>query len=98
VLAKPDEEPKMREIPSARDSSIKKRQTEVISRSSVKPARAGSSDYEIDADFEDAERELRRAERRNARREARRQIRQRRDQVGDDLLRIREIFEGSPKP
>jgi hypothetical protein len=41
---------------------------------------------------------LRRIERRNARREARREHRRRREQTGDDLLRIREIFEGSPRP
>ncbi|MBA2524204.1 MAG: hypothetical protein H0V18_00270 [Pyrinomonadaceae bacterium] len=97
VLAEPDEEPKMREMPTS-DSSIKKRQTEAISRNSGESARAGSSDHERDADFEDEERELRRAERRNERREARRQIREKREPVSDDLLRIREIFEGLPRP
>lgn len=98
VLAEPNEEPQTREVPSAGDSSIKKRPTAAISRSSVKPARAGSPDHERDEDFENDERELRRAERRNARREAKRELRHRREQMGDDLLRIREIFEGSPRP
>jgi hypothetical protein len=49
---------------------------------------------------EDSERELRRAERKEARRlrrEAQREARRGRD-TADDLLRIREIFEGSPRP
>lgn len=98
VLTEPDEEPQTTEVPSAHDSSIKKRPTAAISRSYVKPARAGSPDQERDEDFENDERELRRAERRDARREARRELRHRREQIGDDLLRIREIFEGSPRP
>jgi len=51
------------------------------------------------------ERELRRAERmearrlrRNAEREAKREARGRKSQSSDDLFRIREIFEGSPRP
>jgi len=103
----PYEERQMGEVPGARDSSTKKRQPAAISRSSikptisrsyVKPAAAGSSEYERAEDFERDERELRRAERRDARRESRRQQRQRREQRGDDVLRIREIFEGSPRP
>ncbi|CAN5722427.1 MAG: hypothetical protein H0T77_14330 [Pyrinomonadaceae bacterium] len=96
-LAEPDEEPQMREVPSARNSSIKRR-TEAILRSPEKPSRAGSSDRERDEDVLDDERESLRAERRDARREVRREIRRRREQTGDDLLRIREIFEGSPRP
>jgi len=93
-----DKESHSIEVPIAHDSSIKKRPTAAISRNAVRSARAGSPDYERDEDFENDERELRRAERRDARREARRQLRNRREQVGDDLLRIREIFEGSPRP
>ncbi|MDQ3665679.1 MAG: hypothetical protein M3410_03600 [Acidobacteriota bacterium] len=93
VLAERVEEPRMREIPSARESSTKKPPTETISRSSVKPARAGSPDRDRDDDFEGDR--LRRVERRDARREARRERRHRREQGGDDLLRIREIFEGA---
>jgi len=98
VLAEPDEEPQMREVPSARDSSVKKQPTEAISRRSEKPARAGSPGRERVEDVDDDERESRRAERRDARREARRELRRRREQTVDDLLRIREIFEGSPRP
>lgn len=95
VLPEPDEEPQPREVLGTRDSSTKKRPSAVISQSSEKPARAGSHDRERDEDFESDERELRRAERRDARREARRERRHRQEQRGDDLLRIREIFEGA---
>ncbi len=98
VVAEPDEEPQPREVPSALGSSKEKRPTETISRNSVKPAKARSRDHEGDEDFENDERELRRAERRDARREAKRELRRRREQMGDDLIRIREIFEGSPRP
>lgn len=43
-------------------------------------------------------REERKAERREARREQRRAERGRRDRRSDDVLRIQEIFEGSPRP
>jgi hypothetical protein len=97
-LAVPDKEPQMIEVPSVRNSSIKKRPTAAISRGSVKPARADSPEQEEDAYYERDDWELRRAERRDARREARRQQRDRREQMGDDLMRIREIFEGAPRP
>jgi len=42
--------------------------------------------------------EERRADRRQARRERRRTQRERRDGKPDDVLRIRDIFEGSPRP
>ena len=97
------EEPQLGEVPSPRDSSKGKPLTAAVShssirpktRSSIEPARASSSDDERAADFENDERELRRAERRDARRDARRH---RREQMGDDVLRIREIFEGAPRP
>jgi hypothetical protein len=107
TVARESEEPQMGEVPSLRDSSMKKAQAAAISQSSVKPtnsrstsrpARASSSDYERAENFENDERESRRAERRDARREARRQHRNRSEQRGDDVLRIREIFEGSPRP
>ncbi len=53
---------------------------------------------------DDSEREIRREERREARKEARRREREgqrearRSRDTSDDLLRIREIFEGAPKP
>jgi hypothetical protein len=91
------EEPYTKEV-STRDSSIRKRQTTEIPRRSIKPAVNGNPDLEADDEFESEERSLRRSERRNARREARRERRQRREESGDDLLRIREIFEGHPRP
>lgn len=58
-----------------------------------------ANDYQLD------EKELRRAERiderrlrRAAEREAKREARGRKSRSSDDLLRIREIFEGSPRP
>jgi hypothetical protein len=95
VASASHEELQMGEVPRARDSSIKKRQTTAISRSSIKP---GSPDHETSEDFDSDETELRRAERRDARREARRQLRRRREPMGDDVLRIREIFEGPLRP
>ena len=103
VAREPDEKPQVGEAPGARGSSIKKRQAAAIPLGSMKPAISRSStkparpDYEMAEDVEN-ERELRRAERRDARREAKRQLRQRRDRMGDDVLRIREIFEGAPRP
>ena len=95
LAREPVEEPQTRKVPSGSDFSSKSRPTAAISRRSVK---AGSPEQERDEDSENGERELRRAERRDARREARRERRHRREQRGDDLLRIREIFEGSPRP
>jgi hypothetical protein len=102
-----DEPAQIGEEPNALDSSMKKRQTAAVLRTSIKPtvsrnstrpAKADRPDYERAEDFENDEIEQRRAERRDARREARRQNRERREQKIDDLLRIREIFEGSPRP
>lgn len=98
VSREPIEEQRAKEVLGDRDVSTKKRSTTAVLRNSVKPSRAGSPDRERDEDFENDERELRRIDRRNARREARRERRDRREQRGDELLRIREIFEGSPRP
>jgi hypothetical protein len=95
ALTEPNEDPRPIEEPITHDSSRKRQPP---ARNPVKPTRVGRSDDERAEDFESDERELRRAERRDARREARRQRRDRREQVGDELLRIREIFEGSPRP
>lgn len=102
----PDEQLQMAKTLSARDSSIKRQKAALshssirptVTRNSIKSARAGVRDYERIEDFESNERALRRVERRDARREARRQHRHSREQMDDDLLRIREIFEGSPRP
>jgi hypothetical protein len=89
-------QPPDNEVPGDRGVTTKKRSTAAILRNTVKPARTGSPDRERDQDFENDDKD--RFERRNARREERRQRRDRREQRGDDLLRIREIFEGSPRP
>ncbi len=98
LAREPVAEPPAKEAPGDRDVTTKKRSTAAILRNTVKPARAGSPNRERDQDFENDDRELRRSERRNARQEERRQRRDRREQRGEDLLRIREIFEGSPRP
>jgi hypothetical protein len=98
VSREPDEEPRTREVSSNRDSLTKKRIPAAISRNSVKPARVASPEAERREDLENDEREIRRAERRNARQEARRELRRRREQRDDELLRIREIFEGPSRP
>lgn len=66
----------------------------VIARDSSDTA---DDDDEIDRDARRADRQEERRERRSAAREARRQTREQ-AQTTDDLLRIREIFEGTPKP
>lgn len=98
LAREPIAEPPANEVLGSRDVTAKKRSKAAILRNTAKPARTGSPDRERDQDFEIDDRELRRSERRNARREERRQRRDRREQTGDDLLRIREIFEGSPRP
>jgi hypothetical protein len=101
------EVPQMVEAPKVRDSSIRKREPAamshssakpIVSRNSVKPVRNDDADYESTESFENDEREVRRAERRDARRDAKRQNRNRHERLNDDVLRIREIFEGSPRP
>ncbi len=71
-------------VPTAKTS----RQNEVP----VVGARTDDSDSRVN------DRETRRDERREARRVWREEIRQRRVNSGDDLFRIREIFEGRRKP
>jgi len=71
-------------VPTAKTS----RQNEVP----VVGARTDESDSRVN------DREMRRDERREARRVWREEIRQRRVNSGDDLFRIREIFEGRRKP
>ena len=88
-----DKEAQSIEVPNAHESSKKLPKA----ASSRKASKADSADYETDEYFENDERESRRAERRDSRREMKR-LRRKGEQVGDDLLRIREIFEGSPRP
>jgi hypothetical protein len=103
VAREPAAEPKTRGALNVRDSQVKERQTVAVSESPKRPTASPSSakpartDYETTEDVESDEREVRRAERRDARRDARRQHREQLER-GDDILRIREIFEGSPRP
>lgn len=68
----------------------------VVVRETRSPA-AEEQDEEVDRAIRRTERQEERRERRRAMREARRQGRQP-NQTADDLTRIREIFEGAPKP
>ena len=96
-----EDKPTTKEGQRSRASTADSPRPARIPRSSAKPAKASTSVEESDENREADEWELRRAERREARRfnrEARRERRYGREQTGDDLLRIREIFEGSPRP
>ena len=62
-----------------------------------RPAEPASVRPDDAANVEMDDRRLRREERREARR-LRRERRNSREQSGDDLMRIREIFEGTPRP
>lgn len=95
ALTEPKPELPTREVPSVRSSTATKRPTTTISRSPETPVRTRRSEQERDEDFEADERAWRQSDRRSARREARRELRRRRDRSGDELMRIREIFEGS---
>lgn len=97
----PDEKPQPARAPSANNSPnspIAKRTEAPIQRRPARSVKMSSSDRDVDESLENDEIESRRAERREARRAARRENRRQREQTVDDLLRIREIFEGSPRP
>lgn len=97
----PDEKPqpvKARGVINSPNSPIAKRTEAPIQRRSAKSVNMSSSDRDVEENLENDEIELRRAERKEARRAARRENRRHREQTVDDLLRIREIFEGSPRP
>jgi uncharacterized membrane protein len=76
-------------------STIVKRQTPSVSMSDSRSANAREIEQGEQVDLE-YERRIRRANRRDARR-LRRQYREK-ARSADDLMRIREIFEGSPRP
>ena len=98
IALPPAEKPPIRELKNARDSLAKRSTKAAVLPGSAKPVSVANPEAEKVEDFENDERQLRRAQRRNARRETRRELRNRREQRQDDLLRIREIFEGSPRP
>lgn len=100
-LGEPDEQPqpaKARGVNNSPNSPIAKRTEAPIQRMPSRSVKMGSSDRNVEETLENDEIEFRRAERREARRAARRENRRRSEQTVDDLLRIREIFEGSPRP
>lgn len=89
-------------------SPVPERRSPPISRNPAPSTGTNQPEQEIDA-RNDEEGEIRRAERREARRlkrmeergashEAKREIRADKGRSDNDLLRIREIFEGSPRP
>ena len=78
-----------------RPSEVKPRRPVVV-RDAPRPADDEEAE-EVDRSLRRAQRQEERRERRRAVREARRQERQQ-PQTSDDLTRIREIFEGTPKP
>jgi len=86
------EKPKPAQGPDAQPQAAPKPRPVIVREL---PDRA--DDEEIDRAMRQAERQAERRERRRAAREAKRQNREQ-DQTTDDLLRIREIFEGAPRP
>jgi len=89
ALAQPEPAPARQPVPQA------PRSDPIIVRDA--PERVEDSDEEIDREMRRAEQQEERRQRRRAARQARREPRER-AQTTDDLLRIREIFEGSPRP
>lgn len=82
------------------DSSVTRKPTTRVAVTATATARPREVEQDPAEDLELSELRLRRAERREARRlrrEAEREAR-RKAQSEDDLLRIREIFEGAPRP
>lgn len=100
-LGEPDEQPQPAKAPvvnNSPNSTVAKRTEAPIQRRPSRSIKMSSSDRDVEENLANDEIELRRAERREARRAARRENRRQREQSVDDLLRIREIFEGSPRP
>ena len=94
------DQPIARNVRGARSDAVATKQAPRIARGAANSARVGGVQNET-ADPQSDEREMRRAERREGRRfkrEAERGRRSRREHTGDDLMRIREIFEGTPRP
>lgn len=80
---------------------VVKNQAPKLSRNIARSARTSEVVKSAEEDLRNDDRALRRAERKEERqfaREAMRERRKKRQQAGDDLMRIREIFEGSPRP
>ncbi len=88
------------ETPDEKPRVVVSPPTKPASRRTPNVTEAGKIDTDVDESREEYEAEMRRAERREARRLRRQEERQsrRRAYPRDDLFRIREIFEGSPRP
>lgn len=100
--AKPAESDTEPEVEESKPVRTQERAPEVAPRRPVvvresQPPADEVRDEEAERAIRRAERQAERRERRRAAREARRQERQP-NQTADDLTRIREIFEGAPKP
>jgi hypothetical protein len=90
-----------KDVPLSDSHRIVKSQAPGISRNIARSARTRGVVKSQEEDLRNDDRALLRAERKQERqlaREAMRERRKKRQQVGDDLMRIREIFEGSPRP
>ena len=92
-VAKDNPEPQPEESRTVRPSEVEPRRPAVV-RDAPQPA-DDEEDAAIERAMRRAQRQEERRERRRAVREARRQERQ---PASDDLTRIREIFEGTPRP
>jgi hypothetical protein len=99
AVSAPDEakESTMRPDRNARNSVIAENQAPRVAQSARSVRASEGGQKEID-DAEGYQRQLRQAQRREARRFRREAERERHNRSADDLLRIREIFEGSPRP
>lgn len=96
-----EDQPSTSRVSNARNPAVAKTQSPRISSSTARATRTNDTEQTEAGDPQVDDREMRRAERREARRlrrEEGRERRSRREQAGDDLMRIREIFEGSPRP
>jgi hypothetical protein len=86
-----------KDVPLSESTRIKTQ----LSRNIARSARTRGVAKSQEEDLRNDDRAMRRAERQQEReleREATRERRKKRQQAGDDLMRIREIFEGSPRP
>jgi hypothetical protein len=90
-----------KDVPLSESPRIVKGQALELSRNIARSARTRGIVKSQEEDLRYDDRALRRAERKEERqlaREAMRERRKKRHQAGDDLMRIREIFEGPPRP
>jgi hypothetical protein len=107
----PDQRTAVKNVPATSPPLISREPSPRIARTGIKPRKQDEPIEEDLASQRELNQEIRRAERREQRREERREERRPRrveeakhqgsdrdSRATDDLLRIREIFEGRPKP